>query len=86
MKDGWRNWCDDDPSGVFEQRFARMIERTLPDRVNYTGNDENEQLLEGGLAMQDSYGRERITQFIENNNIDVNATPYLKMFMEGEIW
>jgi len=86
MKEGWRKWCDDDPSGVFEQRFARMIERTLPDRVNYTGNDENEQLLEGGLAMQDSYGRERITQFIENNNIDVNATPYLKMFMEGEIW
>jgi len=86
MKEGWRNWCDDDPSGVFEQRFARMIERTLPGRVNYTGNDESEQLLEGGMAMQDSYGRERITNFIQDNNIDVNATPYLKEFMEGHIW
>ena len=84
-KEGWSNWCDD-TTGVFEQRFAKIIERVMPDRVNYTGNDENGLLLEGGMAMQDSYGRERITQFINENNINTDATPYLKEFMEGGIW
>ena len=84
-KEGWSNWCDD-TTGVFEQRFAKIIERVMPDRVNYTQNDENGLLLEGGMAMQDSYGRERITQFINENNINTDATPYLKEFMEGGIW
>lgn len=84
-KEGWSNWCDD-TTGVFEQRFAKIIERVMPERVNYTNNDENGLLLEGGMAMQDSYGRERITQFINENNINTDATPYLKEFMEGGIW
>ena len=84
-KEGWSDWCDD-TSGIFEQRFAKMINRTLPERVNYTSEDENGLLLEGGVAMQDSYARERITQFIQENNIDVNATPYLIEFIHGGIW
>jgi len=84
-KEGWSSWCDD-TTGVFEQRFANIIERVMPERVNYTNNDENGLLLEGGMAMQDSYGRERITQFIKENNINTDATPYLKEFMEGGIW
>jgi hypothetical protein len=83
--EGWSSWCDD-TTGIFEQRFAKLIERVIPDRVNYTGNDETGLLLEGGGAMQDSYGRERITQFINENNINTDATPYLKEFMEGGIW
>jgi len=84
-KEGWSSWCDD-TTGVFEQRFANIIERVMPERVNYTQNDENGLLLEGGMAMQDSYGRERITQFINENNINTDATPYLKEFMDGNIW
>jgi hypothetical protein len=38
------------------------------------------------MAMQQSYGRERIQKFIENNNIDTEATPYLKEFINGGIW
>jgi hypothetical protein len=85
-KEGWSNWCDD-ATGIFEQRFAEMIIRTLgQERVNYTRNDENGLLLEGSVAMHDSYARERITQFIKENNIDVNASPYLNQFMQGHIW
>ena len=84
-KEGWSSWCDD-TTGVFEQRFANIIERVMPERVNYTNNDENGLLLEGGMAMQDSYGRERITQFIKENNINTYATPYLMQFMDGGIW
>lgn len=83
--EGWSSWCDD-TTGVFEQRFAKIIERVMPERVNYTQNDENGLLLEGGMAMQDSYGRERIIQFIQENNINTDATPYLKEFMAGGIW
>jgi hypothetical protein len=85
VKEGWSDWCDD-TTGVFEQRFARFIERTIGDRINYTGNDEDGLLLEGGMAMQQSYGRERIQQFIENNSIDTEETPYLKEFVNGGIW
>lgn len=85
VMEGWSDWCDD-TTGVFEQRFAKFIERTIGDRINYTGNDENGLLLEGGVAMQQSYGRERIEKFIENENIDTNATPYLKEFVNGGIW
>ena len=85
VKEGWSDWCDD-TTGVFEQRFAKMIERTLGDQINYTGNDEDGLLLEGGMAMQQSYGRERIQKFIEDNNIDTEATPYLKEFINGGIW
>lgn len=84
-KEGWSDWCDD-TTGVFEQRFAKFINRTIPDRINYTENDESGLLLEGGMAMQQSYGRERISSFIKEKNIDVNATPYLKEFMNGGIW
>jgi hypothetical protein len=84
-KEGWSDWCDD-TTGVFEQRFAKFIERTIGDRINYTGNDEDGLLLEGGMAMQQIYGRVRIQKFIEDNNIDVNATPYLQEFINGGIW
>ena len=85
VKEGWSNWWDD-TTGVFEQRFAKFIERTIGDRVNYTGNDEDGLLLEGGMAMQQSYGRQRIQKFIEDNNIDINTTPYLQEFINGGIW
>ena len=85
VKEGWSDWCDD-TTGVFEQRFAKFIERTIGDRINYTGNDEDGLLLEGGMAMQQSYGRQRIQKFIEDNNININATPYLQEFINGGIW
>ena len=86
VKEGWSNWCDD-TTGIFEQRFARFIEKTIPqDRINYTDKSEDGFLLEGGMAMQQSYGRERIQKFIEDNNIDTESTPYLKEFVNGGIW
>jgi hypothetical protein len=86
VKEGWSEWCDD-TTGIFEQRFAKFIERTIGnDRINYTGNDENGFLLEGGVAMQQSYGRNVILNFIKENNINTNATPYLQEFMDGGIW
>lgn len=85
-KEGWSNWCDD-TTGVFEQRFARFLERTIgEDKINYTNTSEDGFLLEGGMAMQQTYGRSRIEKFIEDNKIDVNVTPYLKEFSEGGIW
>jgi hypothetical protein len=85
VKEGWSDWCDD-TTGVFEQRFAKFIERTIGNRINFTGNDENGFLLEGGVAMQQSYGRQRIEQFIKDQNINTDATPYLKEFVNGGIW
>lgn len=85
VKEGWERWCDDS-TGIFEQRFAKMIHKNIGDRINYTGNDENGVLLEGGVGMQQSYGRKRIENFIEINKIDTNRTPWLKEFKEGGIW
>lgn len=85
VKEGWSDWCDD-TTGIFEQRFAKFIERTIGDRINYTNSDENAFLLEGGVAMQQSYGRQRIEEFIQHKNINTDATPYLKEFVNGGIW
>jgi hypothetical protein len=86
VKEGWSNWCDD-TTGIFEQRFARFIEKTIPqDRINYTDKSEDGFLLEGGMAMQQIYGRVRIEKFIEDNDINTNSTPYLKEFINGGIW
>jgi hypothetical protein len=85
VKEGWEDWCDDS-KGIFEQRFARFIEKTMPNKINYTNESEQEYLLEGGVAMQQIYGRVRIEKFIQDNNIDINATPYLQEFINGGIW
>lgn len=84
-KESWFDWVDDN-SGVFEQRFARFLTRVIPDRINYTGNDENGVLLEGAGAMQQSYGRSRITEFINAKGINMEATPWLQEFKNGGIW
>jgi hypothetical protein len=84
-KEGFNKYVDD-TTGVYEQRFARIINYHIPTRINYTGRDENGYLLEGGVAMQDSYGRERITKFIKEKGINTNASPYLQDFMDGGIW
>jgi len=84
-REGWQEYVDDN-TGILEQRFARIINRNISERINYTGNDENGILLEGGMAMQQEYGRERITRFIAEKNIDVSLTPYLKEFVNGGIW
>ena len=85
-KEGWSNWCDD-TTGVFEQRFARFLERTIgEDKINYTDKSEDGFLFEGGMAMQQIYGRVRIEKFIEDNDINTNSTPYLKEFINGGIW
>ena len=84
-KEGWYDWVDDN-SAIFEQRFANLINRKIPDRINYTGHDESGILLEGGMAMQQSYGRERILNFIDKNGIIINNNPYLQEFMDGGIW
>ena len=84
-KSGWYNYVDDN-AAIFEQRFAKLLQTEIPNRINYTENDENGILLEGGMAMQQSYGRERILDFIKENNINTNATPYLQEFMDGGIW
>jgi len=82
--EGWYNFVDDN-SAILEQRFAMIINRNYL-RVNYTKEDENGYLLEGGMAMQQSYGRQRINDFIRDNEIDWNKTPYLLEFMDGGIW
>lgn len=84
-REGWLEYVDDS-TGVLEQRFARIINRTIPDRINYTGDDENGLLLEGGMAMQQEYGRERIMNFIHEKNIDTSRTPWLQEFAAGGIW
>ena len=86
-KESWYDWCDDN-SGVFEYRFSNFINRLIPDRINYTGFDENEILLEGASDLQwveKLNAREKILNFIRNNNINTEATPYLKEFMNGGI-
>jgi hypothetical protein len=83
--ESWNTWIDD-TTGVFEQRFAKIITKHSPDKILYTENDDNSVLLEGGMAMQQSYGRERILNFIKEKNIDTQKTPYLIEFMDGGIW
>lgn len=86
VKEGWSDWCDD-ASGIFEQRFARFVERTLgSEKINYTTKSEDGFLLEGGGAMQQQHGRKKIENFIQENSINIEATPYLKEFAEGKIW
>ena len=84
-KHGYLDYVED-LTGIYEQRFARIINTHLPNRINYTGNDESGYLLEGGMAMQDSYGRTRIEKFIQDEVINTNATPYLQEFVNGGIW
>lgn len=81
---GWMDWVDDN-SGVFEQRFAKHINNS-DIKVNYTENDDASVLLEGGMALQQSYGREWILKFIQENSINTNSSPYLQAFMNGGIW
>lgn len=85
VKEGWSGWCDD-VDGIFEERFPRTINKNLSDRINYTQNDEVGVLLEGGSALKEEWARKRIQSFIELNKINLNATPYLRKFKNGEIW
>lgn len=85
-KQGWREWCDDDPAGILEQRFARIISNEIPEQVFYTGLDESNYLLEGGCALPQSTGRQIIQKFIEERGIDTNRTPWLQEFVQGGIW
>jgi hypothetical protein len=84
-REGWLEYVDDS-TGILEQRYARIINRNIPDRINYTRNDEDGLLLEGGVAMQQGYGRSRITHFIQEHNIDTGKTPWLQEFVNGGIW
>lgn len=84
-KNGWYDYIDDN-NGIFEQRFARILEKELPKRINYTGKDETGVLLEGGMALQQKDGRKIIENFIKENNINVLSTPYLEEFAKGGIW
>ena len=84
--EGWGDWCDD-ATGILEQRFAKFLNRSVgEDRINYTGLSEDGFLLEGGMAMQDIYGRYRIEKLIEQFDINTYSTPYLKEFAKGGIW
>lgn len=85
-KEGWSSWCDD-ATGILEQRFAKFLEENFDkSKINYTNTSEDDYLLEGGMAMQQIYGRVRIEKFIEDNDINVYSTPYLKEFVNGGIW
>jgi hypothetical protein len=85
---GWKQWCDD-RSGALEYKLAYMIDKNFSDRVNYTEKDDQSILLEGAADLQWSFkdkSRKMILEFIEKNNINVNATPYLQEFMSGGIY
>jgi len=83
---GWYDWVDDN-SGVLEQRWARhIIDDIGEDNINYTAQDDASVLLEGGMAMQQSYGRDWIMNFIKNNNIQDDTNPYIQEFLNGGIW
>ena len=84
-QEGWGDWCDD-ATGILEQRFPRLLDKALPGRVHYTGLSEDGFLLEGGMAMQDIYGRVRIEKLIEEREIHISSTPWLKEFSQGGIW
>jgi hypothetical protein len=85
VKEGWNEWVDD-KTGIFEMRISKFLNRHKNIKVNYTKNDESGILLEGGVGMQQVNGREIIEEFIETNNIDTTATPWLKEFKNGGIW
>jgi hypothetical protein len=82
--EGWYNWCDDN-SAVLETRFADIINKKIPTRINYVRKDETGVLLEGGMGMQQNYGRQKIEDFIKLHNIDT-SNPYLEDFKNGNIW
>jgi hypothetical protein len=85
---GWYNWCND-AIGTFEYKFSKLINDNIPNRINYTCMDDSSVLLEGGSDLQWWAGdsaREKILEFIQLNNIDTTATPYLQEFMDGGIY
>lgn len=84
IKEGWYNWCDDN-SGVIEQRFPKILERGMPDRTKFAEAGDDSVLLEGAGAFNPLQAREKITNFINTNGIDTSY-PYIKEFMEGQIW
>jgi hypothetical protein len=85
-KTGWKEWCDDNPQGVLEQRFARIINQELDGRINYTERDDADPLYEGGCSLPQHTGREMINQYIQSKGIDTTKTPWLQEFVNGGIW
>ncbi len=81
---GWDYFIDD--VYFMEEKLAKISEEVPVNRLNYTGTDENNILLEGGMGLTQEQGRTKITQFINENNIDTDATPYLQEFINGGIW
>lgn len=81
---GWDNFIDD--TSFMEDKLAKISQEIPSNRLNYTGRDEHDVLLEGGMGLTINNGRISIENFIQTNNIDTNATPYLQEFIKGNIW
>jgi hypothetical protein len=81
---GWDKFIDD--VNFMEDRISHLASHFPQDRLLYTGLDETDVLLEGGMGLHQGNGRSEIEKFIQSKNIDTNATPYLKEFSDGGIW
>jgi len=81
---GWDHFIDD--IDFMEEKLAKISQEIPENRLNYTGTDECGILLEGGMGLTKEQGRVKIQQFIEENNINTDATPYLQEFINGGIW
>lgn len=81
---GWDKFIDD--VCFMEDKIAQIANSFPPDRLLYTGLDETDVLLEGGMGLLKENGRETIEKFIQEKNINVNATTYLEEFVNGGIW
>lgn len=81
---GWDKFIDD--ICFMEDKIAQIANTFPEDQLFYTGLDETDVLLEGGMGLLKENGRETIEKFIREKNIDVHATPYLEEFVNGGIW
>jgi hypothetical protein len=81
---GWDTFIDD--VSFMEDKLGKIAQDISAERLNYTNTDEYDVLLEGGMGLTKEIGRDKIQNFIKNNNINTEATPYLKEFVEGGIW
>jgi hypothetical protein len=81
---GWDHFIDD--IDFMEEKLSKISQELPTDKLKYTGDDESSILLEGGMGLTKDQGRNKIQQFINENNINTNATPYLQEFINGGIW
>ena len=70
-----------------EEKMRYLLGKYLePHQIHSTNEVETEYLVDQGVPGGDALMRQRIERVIVEENIDTEATPWLKEFLQGGIW